>query len=73
MFVNMLAFVPLELPALPLAWQAHNVMVISNIARGRIVVPFPFLVIFLIFCNLGRKCKKIFNFFDLLISFCVDI
>lgn len=39
MFVNILALVPLELPALPLAWQAHKVMVKSNIARGRIVVP----------------------------------
>lgn len=39
MFVKMLAFAPLELPALPLAWQAHNVMVKSNIARWRIVVP----------------------------------
>ena len=47
MFVKMLALVPLELPALPLAWQAHNVMVISNIARGRIVVPFSaFMLIF---------------------------
>lgn len=50
MFVNMLALVPLELPVLPLAWQAHNVMVISNIARWRIVVPFSAFM--LLFCDI---------------------
>lgn len=47
MFVKMLALAPLELPALPLAWQAHKLMVKSNIARWRIVVPFSVLGYFL--------------------------
>lgn len=68
MFVKMLALVPLELPEVPEAWQALKAMMSIKMARRRIVVP-SFYRLFSDECNLGGKCKKIFNFFELLVSF----